>query len=92
MGVTNEYLPTTEEVREAYVDRKDFEAQLRSGLHADDFESAGQFNAWLVAHDAIVRAAALRNAANDLPQYLPARDLVNRWLWDRAHRIENSPS
>lgn len=48
----SEHTPTTQEVHDAYVDRKDFETQIRTGLHADDTASTVGFYRWLATHDA----------------------------------------
>ena len=43
----SEYTPTTDEVREAYVDRKDFEAQVYHLERLSDNEYRDQFDRWL---------------------------------------------
>ena len=57
----SDYTPTTDEVRDAYVD---------TGWAADgslsDPRDPDEFDRWLAAHDAEVRAQALREAADEL--------------------------
>lgn len=66
--MSDTYTPTTEEVRDAYADRKDFESQVRTGLHASEVESLAEFHRWLTAHAAQVRAEVLREAADRIEQ------------------------
>lgn len=47
-----DYMPTTDEVRDAYIDRKGFEDQiLRIGPRGDAAAGA-EFDRWLAEHDA----------------------------------------
>lgn len=45
--MTDEYTPTTEEVREAYLDRKDFEDAVSFIERRGDEVAAAEFDRWL---------------------------------------------
>lgn len=50
----SDYTPTTEEVREAYLDRKDFEDALSFIERRGDEVAAAEFDRWLAANNAKV--------------------------------------
>lgn len=88
MGVTTtmtEYVPTTEEVREAY-------ASTGGGLDFKDvwYDRFNRFDRWLAAHDAEVEAKALREAgeAFDGDDDIWEPD-IKRFLNECADRKEN---
>lgn len=56
-------VPSTHEVREAFVDRRDFEAQVSRQPRPSDEESGAHFDAWLTQRDRRVAAAALQDLA-----------------------------
>ena len=73
--------PTTDEVRAFYVD----------GIGAPSLANGHRFDRWLAAHDAEVRAQALRDAASaPIPRAaLNTRNNgLRQWLRARADRIE----
>lgn len=35
------------------------------------------------------QAEALKSAANDLPGWVPGRERVSKWLWERAAVLES---
>ena len=78
-----DYTPTTEDVQAAYGGR----AVLGTPAMAANYEEAeAQFDRWLAAHDAKVKAEALREAADAL---LLLETMANsRWLRVRADKIE----
>ena len=67
----SDYTPTTDEVRDRY-------AWGRSDVGYVSYDEAeAEFNQWLAAHDAKVKADALRDAAE-----------AWAWMRDRADKIE----
>ncbi|UFS59494.1 hypothetical protein [Subtercola endophyticus] len=46
---------------------------------------------FLADHDRRIKAETLKSAANDLPNWMPGRHNINRWLWERAATIEKTP-
>lgn len=85
--MSDTYTPTTEEVRDAYADRKDFESQVRTGLHASEVESLAEFHRWLAAHDAQVRAEALALAIDTSTRYRCCSHCVE----DPSYHEDNPP-
>lgn len=52
MAETSDYTPTTDEVRVAYIDRKDFEDQIGHVERRGDTAAGVEFDRWLEQHDA----------------------------------------
>lgn len=61
----SEYTPTTEEVREALIDRRDFQAQVAGSERHTDDESGQAFDRWLAGVERAAAARALDLAASD---------------------------
>jgi hypothetical protein len=87
--------PTTDEVRDAYVDRKDFEDQVARVDRRGDATAEAEFDRWLAQHDRQVAAKALRDAAGALVDANPGGDAfqhavayrVARGLYQRAEEM-----
>lgn len=84
------YTPTTEDIRAAYENR----AIIGPPAMAADYEeAAAQFDRWLAAHDAKVKAEALREVADsfspDVRRGAPIHPaLISAALRSRADKIE----
>lgn len=90
---------TIVEVREAYIDRKDFEDQLGHVERRGDEAAGAEFDRWLAEHDAqVLRDAAdewqVDGWADDLPTGMSRPGLIlgmaqraTNWLRARADRI-----
>ena len=97
----SEYTPTTEQVRVAYQDHRDFQSIMKGLDRPGDVEAGREFDRWLSAHDAEVKAEALREAAKAHEaerlvvdtESMPHQDrlgyvTVSQWLRVRATRIK----
>lgn len=78
-----EYTPRTQDIKNCYV---------YAGMNPDGSTVApervlrSEFNRWLAAHDATVKAGALREAAEDFQKAWPVYG--DDWLRARADQIE----
>lgn len=88
------YTPTTATIRAEYAGRVEAWEMTYAEQEAARAEEVVEFDRWLRAHDAEVRAQALREAADVLDRQ-PAKAkhglpmmLRADWLRDRANRIE----
>ena len=81
-GHRDGYTPTTDEVEHRYAYDELYSMDCEADHHA--------FRRWLAAHDAEVRAQALREAASaPIPRAaLNTRNGLRQWLRARADRIE----
>lgn len=70
MDVVSDYMPTTDEVREAWPHSRILPAHYSPTYLPTVVERRAEFDRWLAAHDAEVLAEALRTAAGS------AHDLV----------------
>lgn len=96
--MTDPYTPTTEEIRE-YLEAAD---RVTAHMFSPDAPDAAEaFERWLAAHDAQVRAEALRKAGSwywthaeeTMRQTVPQGDhyvSVSQWLVDEADRIADT--
>jgi hypothetical protein len=78
--VTADYTPTTAQVKAAYV------RAMRNAFIASEGEHREEFGRWLAAHDAVVAAAALREAADEMQKialFITGK-YANDWIRARA--------
>lgn len=93
----DDYTPTTEQVRRAYT------TGMRQAFIASAGAHSSEFDRWLAAHDARVKAEALRDAAQNMDEWNVEAIVVTGeeddedtwqewtvadWLTDRADTIE----
>ena len=84
------YTPTTATIRAEYAGRVEAWEMTYAEQEAARAEEVVEFDRWLRAHDAEVRAQALREAASaPIPRAaLNTRNGLRQWLRARADRIE----
>jgi len=82
--MTEQYTPTTEEMRGSWVEAMAEVGRDDHGLPWEQGKAKAleAFDRWLAAHDAQV----LRDAATAIP-HMAGENLPARWLRDRADRI-----
>ncbi|MCW4458170.1 hypothetical protein [Microbacterium sp. MPKO10] len=74
--MTSEYVPTTEQVRDAHAEMRYLSSY---GLTGRD-EANELFDRWLAQVSAEARRDALREAADERDRYAGDADVVSRWL------------